>query len=299
MRLLHTATLKLEEFSANRIPPYAIISHTWEETEVTFQDMRWDLTEKMTGYEKIKNACLTAVACGFEYVWLDTCCIDKTSSAELSEAIDLMFHWYREAEACFAYLADLPSSPSHESVTDNSDDALSARIKSDFSKCRWFTRGWTLQELIAAPIVIFLDEKWEMVGTKSSLKQTISDITGIPVGILLGDDLQGASIAQKMSWVSRRETTRFEDIAYCLMGLFDIHMPLLYGEGERAFIRLQEEIMKVSDDYSLFACRSPSGPKLTDENYNGLLATSPAVFIHSHNIVRFKIFNTFRALNGL
>ena len=163
----------------------------------------------------------------------DLCCIDKTSSAELSEAINSMYRWYQESGVCYAYLADVPPNA--------------------FSKSRWFTRGWTLQELIAPSTVIFLDQKWQEIGTKSSLQRVISEITGIPTDILLGGDLEDASIAQRMSWASKRETTRVEDAAYCLMGIFSIHMPMLYGEGERAFIRLQEEIMRVSDDHSLFA----------------------------------------------
>ncbi|KAF4636929.1 hypothetical protein G7Y89_g1158 [Cudoniella acicularis] len=293
MRLLGTATLKLEEFSGNKIPPYAILSHTWEEKEVTFRDMQWDMAEKMVGYEKIKNTCSIAAACGFKYVWIDTCCIDKTSSAELSEAINSMFYWYREAEVCFAYLVDLPS---HEPVKGHS---LSGYKDSDFSKSRWFTRGWTLQELIAPSIVIFLNEKWQMIGTKSTLEQSISDITGISVGILSGDDLTNASVAQRMSWASKRETTRFEDLAYCLMGIFGIHMPLLYGEGKKAFIRLQEEIMKVSDDYSLFAWRLTPTQQPTRETHGELLATSPAAFIQSGSIVKLNPFNRFRNLGPL
>jgi hypothetical protein len=282
MRLLHTTRLKLEEFSGNSIPPYAILSHTWGEMEVTFRDMRWDLAEKMVGYEKIESTCSIAAACGYDYVWIDTCCIDKTSSAELSEAINSMFHWYREAEVCFAYLVDVQSTE---------DQNMSDDEYHDFSKSRWFTRGWTLQELIAPSIMIFLNKQWQIIGTKSTLKNAISEITGIPVNILSGGELAHSSIAQRMSWASRRETTRLEDLAYSLLGIFGIQMPLLYGEGERAFVRLQEEIMKVSDDYSLFAWRS-------QESSNELLATSPRAFINSGNIVQLRAFNRYRNLNG-
>jgi hypothetical protein len=109
----------------------------------------------------------------------NTCYIDKTSSAELSEAINSMYHWYQESGVCYTYLADVPPNA--------------------FSKSRWFTRGWTLQELIAPSTVIFLDQKWQEIGTKSSLQEVISEITSIPTNILLGGDLEGASIAQRMS----------------------------------------------------------------------------------------------------
>ena len=290
MRLLHTATLRLKDVVDNRIPRYAILSHTWGEKEITFRDMQLDVAEKMVGYEKVKNTCSVAAACGFEYVWIDTCCIDKTSSAELSEAINSMYRWYQGANVCYAYLADVPSNTGNNPGIDYSRSSL---IRSNFLKSKWFTRGWTLQELIAPSTVIFLDEKWQIIGTKSSLKQVISDITGIPVDILSGYDLETASVAQRMAWASKRETTRVEDHAYCLMGIFGIYMPLLYGEGERAFIRLQEEIMKVSDDYSLFAWRST-----TSKNHDGLLATSPASFVLSGNIVRLKTFNRLRNFNG-
>jgi ankyrin repeat protein len=277
MRLLSTRTFKLEEISGDKIPPYAILSHTWGEREVTFQDMEKSCMVEEVGSEKIKNTCSVAAADGFDYVWIDTCCINKTSSAELSEAINSMFRWYLEAEVCYAYLADVPS---------DSVNRVTGHIDSRFSKSRWFTRGWTLQELIAPSTVIFLDKEWREIGTKLSLQQEIFMITGVPVRFLLGDDLRGASIAQRMSWASKRETTRVEDAAYCLMGIFSIHMPMLYGEGERAFIRLQEEIMRVSDDHSLFAWRST-------ENHGGLLATSPAAFSNSGNIVPSNPSNTF------
>jgi len=261
MRLLNTTKRKLEEFGSNEIPLYAILSHTWGESEITFQDIEGDEAEKKVEYEKIRNICDVAAAHGFDYVWIDTCCIDKTSSAELSEAINSMYRWYQDSGVCCAYLADVPPNA--------------------FSKSKWFTRGWTLQELIAPSTVINLDQKWQEIGTKSSLQQVISKITGIPTNMLLEGDLDGASVAQRMSWASERKTTRVEDLAYCLMGMFGINMPLLYREGERAFTRLQEEIIKVSDDHSLFAWKS-------SEKHGGLLATSPAAFFNSGKIIPFN-----------
>ncbi|KAH8649425.1 heterokaryon incompatibility protein-domain-containing protein [Tricladium varicosporioides] len=272
MRLLNTTKRKLEEFGGNEVPLYAILSHTWGETEITFQDIKGGDVERRAEYEKIRKTCDIAAAHGFDYVWIDTCCIDKTSSAELSEAINSMYYWYQDSIVCYVYLADVP----HSTV-----DYHTGVIDPEFSASRWFTRGWTLQELIAPQTVIFLDQEWQEIGSKASLQQIISKATGIPTDILLGGDLEGASVAQKMSWAAKRETTRVEDLAYCLMGIFGINMPLLYGERERAFTRLQEEIIKVSDDYSLFAWKS------SDEN-SCLLAPSPAAFVDSGGIIPFN-----------
>lgn len=268
MRLLHTKELEtggfeLQEFGEQDTPPYAILSHTWGDGEVTLQDMALGRFAGKKGYEKIRGCCSLARANGYDYAWVDTCCIDKTSSAELSEAINSMYRWYGEAGVCYGYLADVPST-------------------AEFAESRWFTRGWTLQELIAPETVIFLDEAWNELGTRETLKQDISRRTGIPLSVLSGSDLNGMSVAQKMSWAASRKTSRSEDRAYCLMGIFGINMPLLYGEGERAFMRLQEEIMKVTDDDSIFAWRS------NGQRHGSLLATSPDAFEHSGNIVHVR-----------
>ncbi|KAI9772610.1 MAG: hypothetical protein M1839_002423 [Geoglossum umbratile] len=268
MRLLSTDNFEVKEFGDDEVPRYAILSHTWDEEEVTFQDMEGTRVANKKGHEKVKSCCSVARASGLKYVWIDTCCIDKTSSAELSEAINSMYRWYQEADVCYGYLADVPS-------------------KAVFSSSRWFTRGWTLQELIAPSTVIFLDEEWKELGTKANLRHYVSACAGIPVSILSGDDdLETFSIAQRMSWAAKRKTSRIEDRAYCLLGIFGINMPLIYGERETAFTRLQEEIMRISDDHSLFAWKS-------SDNRGGLLATSPAAFIGSNNIVQFNSFNTF------
>ncbi|KAL2687094.1 hypothetical protein Neosp_004646 [[Neocosmospora] mangrovei] len=265
MRLLNTQTIAVETFGDDQIPSYAILSHTWEAEEVTFQDMELGKATSKKGWAKVKDSCSMARKNGFDYVWLDTCCIDKTSSAELSEAINSMYRWYQEAAVCYAFLADV-------------SDLLG------LSSSKWFTRGWTLQELIAPSSIIFFSQTWDELGTKATLDQAISERTRIPKAILSGDqDLETASVAQRMSWASDRRTTRREDLAYCLMGIFSINMPLLYGEGERAFIRLQEEIMRVSDDHSLFAWKYPNGR-------GGLLAVSPAAFKDSGNIVPWNPF---------
>ncbi|KAI1103391.1 HET-domain-containing protein [Jackrogersella minutella] len=289
MRFLETQTaketgvLRLVEKRANELPKYAIVSHTWEEDEITFEDIENgkanDISTKsiatLASLSKLRGACIQAAADGYEYIWIDTCCIDKRSSAELSEAINSMFVWYRDAGVCYAFLRDSPNELGTEEA------------KSQFTKNKWFMRGWTLQELLAPAEVIFFSGDWTPVGEKKLLCVLLSDITGIDQEILLGDrSLTSASIARRMSWAAKRITTRPEDRAYCLMGLFSVNMPMLYGEGaEKAFLRLQEEIMKQSDDQSIFAWVNLSAPP---EALEGLLASEPSQFLYSHTIIPYE-----------
>ncbi|PGH34424.1 hypothetical protein GX50_02792 [[Emmonsia] crescens] len=268
MRLLNTKTLQLEEFPDDCIPLYAILSHRWQAQEVVFRDLETSPSFTEQRFKKLSDTCAQALRDDLGYIWVDTCCIDKASSAELSESINSMYEWYRCAVVCYVYLYDVTES----SVTESSS----------FSSSVWFTRGWTLQELIAPSKVQFFNVEWQELGSKLDLKDEISAITGIPVKVLTGELApQELSIAQRMSWASRRTTTKVEDIAYSLLKLFDINMPILYGEKEKAFIRLQEEIMKQSDDQTLFAW------KISDsQTYHGLLAKSPADFAESADMVR-------------
>jgi hypothetical protein len=303
MRLLHTRTLELSEFLENATPAYAILSHTWEKEEVSFKDMHSPIGRRKAGYFKIQKCCQRAAQDGYQYVWIDTCCIDKSSSAELSEAINSMYVWYKNAGTCYAYLVDLEP-------TFKKSGWFRQKAQESFKKSRWFTRGWTLQELIAPAQVEFYAKDWSPFGTKASQYSVLSEITGIDALTLIGvRELREVSIAKRMSWASKRVTTRVEDIAYCLIGIFGVNLPLLYGEGERAFIRLQEEIMRSSDDQSLFAWG------LTDQEYEalqasdekilyvsdyvksteahpstlrGFLARSPAAFEKSGNVVPYR-----------
>ncbi|KAI1210057.1 HET-domain-containing protein [Annulohypoxylon truncatum] len=242
MRLLNCRTLKMKEFFDDNLPSYAILSHTWGDDEVSYQDFQSKFRRRRKlGFKKIKRFCTKAASTGNEWVWVDTCCIDKASSAELSEAINSMFHWYRRSHQCFVYLSDV-------------DQSVNKVKGSVLRNSRWFTRGWTLQELLAPSRVSFYDKSWSEIGTKISLSKIISEITNIPEHYLLGHrDLKGAPIAQRISWASNRKTSRREDIAYCLLGLLNVNMPLLYGEGDNAFIRLQEEAMQRSYDHSILA----------------------------------------------
>lgn len=246
MRLLNTASQKLEEFADPKsIPEYAIFSHRWREGEVQFKDIGSPSAQSMKGYSKVVSCCEAALQHGYDYLWMDTCCIDKSSSSELSEAINSMFAWYRDSAVCFVLLDDVP----------NDDDP--GRLEASFREAEWFKRGWTLQELIAPPNVVFFASNWVAIGTKVSFSRVIAEVTRISDRVFLSRDMEDISVATRMSWASGRETTREEDRAYSLLGIFGINMPPLYGEGQNAFTRLQEEITKLTNDYSIFVwCRS-------------------------------------------
>jgi hypothetical protein len=300
MRLLNVSTYELKEELGTVTIPYAILSHTWEDEEISFRDLHFtsgvDWRAKKAFY-KVEHACQQALKDGYNYIWIDTCCINKDSSAELSEAINSMFKWYQEACICYAYLSDVH----------NGDNA-------SFSSSRWFTRGWTLQELLAPNHVHFYDQTWSYVGSRISLATLITTVTGIDnyiltrahldrqvvfneqsmsAGFLRLDGrtycrvtapanvqsvLKTVTIAQRMKWAAKRQTTRLEDIAYSLLGLFDVHMPLLYGEGMKAFIRLQEAIIEGSRDHSILAFRSAFSSQVMERGYPSVLAPDPAHF---------------------
>lgn len=212
MRLINARTLKLEEFFDN-IPPYAILSHTWADEEVTFQDMSSSNPIVKAGYRKITKTCDLALGQKIDYAWIDTCCIDKTSSAELTESINSMYEFYTLAQVCFVHLADLPGD---------------VEFKEGIGNCRWNLRGWTLQELIAPGNVEFNDEHWAFRGTKLSFCQELSACTGVPENLLNGKrPITRYSAADRMSWASKRSTTRVEDMAYCLLGVFQVNMCVL------------------------------------------------------------------------
>ncbi|KAH6694346.1 P-loop containing nucleoside triphosphate hydrolase protein, partial [Leptodontidium sp. MPI-SDFR-AT-0119] len=239
MRLLHleSGNLSLTEDYTKHVPPYAILSHTWgkDTEEVTFDDFKAGAYSDKIGYKKIKFCGEQAARDGLQYFWVDTCCINKSNFPELSEAINSMFRWYQDAAKCYVYLSDV----STRSVSDESFSAW----KSEFQHGRWFTRAWTLQELIAPQSVEFFSQEAERLGDKSSLELSLHEITGISVEVLRGKPLIQLSTEERMLWAAKRTAKREEDEAYSLFGIFGLHMPLIYGEGrENAFIRLEREI---------------------------------------------------------
>jgi ankyrin repeat protein len=245
LRLKDDNSFSLVEYlGSDAIPAYAILSHTWgsDHEEVTFRD----LTELATtakakeGYRKLTFCASQAERDGLRYFWVDTCCINKSDAAELQEAINSMFRWYQNATRCYVYLSDVSKDPS-------TSDARSQRWKPEFRQSRWFTRGWTLQELIAPNSVEFFSKEETLLGNKRSLEQTIKEITGVAAHAIRGDALSQFSEEEILSWVAKRQTKRDEDIVYCLLGFFGVFMPLLYGEGhQNALERLQEQARKKS-----------------------------------------------------
>lgn len=290
MWLINVATRDLENFNDERaLPSYAILSHTWTGSEVTMQQYRevaGDVNDqgsqlKLTqGYSKIEATCLQACADELPYVWVDTCCIDKTSSAELSEAINSMFRWYQLARVCYVLLEDVSAE-----YWVGDQGAVPELDCPSLSRARWFTRGWTLQELIAPRAMSFFDKNWKLFGTKETLRSTLAGITGIDEPYLGGADIRTASVARRMSWAAGRITTKVEDIAYSLFGIFDVNMPLLYGEGMKAFQRLQEEILNNIDDHSLFAWQTPEVemPSTTDLFFRPALPVTGGVSIFAEH----------------
>jgi Heterokaryon incompatibility protein (HET) len=310
MRLLNSTTLALHEFFDTQVPPYAILSHRWEDEEVTFKDVMHRRNLEAKGWSKVEKFCEFAAREGHQWVWIDTCCIDKRSSAELSEAINSMFRWYEDATGCFVYLCDVECEDgdivsmeeraswnlrgtvdvfwmgNDEDLTASAVDVYTSGLREglakEFRASKWFTRGWTLQELLAPRVLRFIDKDWKGVfGSKISLNKIVSEITGIPnAGFRTAKNMRFVSIAARMCWASRRVCTRAEDVAYSLLGIFDVNMPLLYGEGAyKAFLRLQLEIMKESDDESIFAWYPGYLPApQRGEIKGGLLAGSPSHF---------------------
>lgn len=315
MWLIDTSSLQLKEFQTCPIEQYAILSHRWQEREVTFEEFRVQSSnlptsrpagrQQQQGLQKVRQFCLQTRVRGLKYAWVDTCCIDKRSSAELTESINSMFKWYANAKECYVYMSDVDLNNTEalsvpEPVIDSLTDLLKAfpatqkpiqrpdikpklhrsRLPEDFDRSSWFRRGWTLQELIAPSHALFFDTHWTYMGDKRNLACRISQATGIDEDLLLAKRaLAEYSVAQRMSWAAHRMTTRPEDIAYCLLGIFDVNMPLLYGEGKKAFLRLQEAIIQSSDDESIFAWTG-----IQPGSSGGLLAPEPQAFSQAQHV---------------
>ena len=269
MRLLSTSDRVFREFLGQYKPPYAILSHRWGEEEVSYKDLRKSWPKDGAGLSKIVAFRDLAFHEGFDWCWVDTCCIDKKSSAELSEAINSMRLWYANASKCYAFLADA------------SCDQPDSWMESD-----WFKRGWTLQELLYPPTVEFYDSQWRKIGTKRGLAPKITRISHIRKECLDQEYHRSrSSVAEKLSWAASRTTTRPEDMAYSLLGLLNVNMPLLYGEGAtKAFRRLQIELLSFSDDESIFAWNSQLDGLDHEMKYpywNTLLAKTVQAFVSS------------------
>ncbi|KAI8671451.1 HET domain-containing protein [Fusarium keratoplasticum] len=254
-------------------PMFATL-YPWDTDEVLYKDLLDPSTKPTakTGWPKVAGACNLAMHLGYEWIWIDTCCIDKSSSAELPEAVNSMFRWYQEADICIAYLADIRHM-----------DPRPVKYVTYMRDSNWFTRGWTLQELLAPRVVEFYSGDWKHLGSRNNISLDLERITGINAAYLSGRKrVTEASVSERMSWASRRQTTRVEDMAYCLLGIFNINMPLIYGEREKAFKRLQHAIIREIDDQTILAWGTGFvGLEEIDQrhdDYQPLLARSPYAF---------------------
>ena len=249
MRLLHfdqAGRLHLTDFSNKTVPPYAILSHRWGNSEVIFEDIASKSYREKEGYRKIEFCAEQATKDQLQYFWIDTCCIDKWNLNELSKSINSMFLWYKNATKCYVFLPDV-------SVPTITEIAPQATWEKSFRKSAWFTRGWTLQELIGPGSVEFFSSEGQLLGDKKSLEQLLHAITRLPVKALQNFSPDNFTISERMGWADGRETTEEEDIVYCLLGILNVSMPASYGEGrKKAFVRLQEELIRISSDHILF-----------------------------------------------
>jgi hypothetical protein len=247
MRLLERNSdgeFSLTKDFGDHVSRYAILSHTWgaDTEEVTYRDLMDSTGKSKAGYNKIRFCEEQARRDGVQYFWVDTCCIDKSNSTELAEAINSMFRWYQNAAKCYVYLSDVSTTKRKAS-----DQLSEFTWEPAFQASRWFTRGWTLQELLAPASVEFFSREGKRLGDKQTLERQVHEITGIAVSALQGFPLSQFGVDERLSWAETRQTTRKEDKAYSLLGIFDVYMPLIYGEGgENALNRLREEINKPS-----------------------------------------------------
>jgi hypothetical protein len=240
---------------------YAILSHTWgsDNEEVSFKDITDGTGSNKAGYQKLRFCGQQAKSNGLHYFWVDTCCINKSDSSELQRAINSMFRWYQKASRCYVYLSDV-------SLYSQDGRFLHIEWESAFRNSRWFTRGWTLQELIAPKAVEFYSRDHIRLGDKYTLERQITEITGIAKEALREQSLSDFSVEERFLWAEKRQTTEDEDKAYCLLGIFNIFLPLIYGEGQlNAMRRLYKEIKEsasnglqlegeISNDLS-YSCR--------------------------------------------
>ncbi|KAL6154048.1 hypothetical protein ACJBU6_07336 [Exserohilum turcicum] len=249
MRLLHynaLGRLVLTDFRGKTIPPYAILSHRWSDSEILIEDISNEAyKEKEEGYRKLQFCAERAAQDELQYFWIDTCCIDRWNNNERSKAINSMFQWYKNAARCYVFLSDVSVSTATEPVERSDWEA-------SFHDSVWFTRGWTLQELIAPVSVEFFSCEGHCIGDKTSLDQLIHETTGIPLRALRNCPLDEFTTSKRERWAENRSTKEEEDIVYCLLGILGVSMPTAYGEGEEsARSRLQAELEGASDAPSI------------------------------------------------
>ena len=259
---------------------YAVLSHCWctaGENELPFHEIKnltidaADKLQKLDGYQRILGACKKAYDDGIEWLWAMPYCVPWGNGTDVSEAVNAMYRWCANSKRCYAYLHDV-----------NKDHPF---IETSINNSKWFLCSWTLQPSIACRDMEFVDCNWTKIRNKANMAPALSSITGIPEQALT-DGLPGPynpcrpSVAQIMSWASKRETRRVEDQAYSLLGLFGVHLSVRYGEEEIAFQRLQEAIIKeYNNDHTIFAWFDGVRP-------GSVLANNPSCFLGSSDVIR-------------
>jgi hypothetical protein len=226
-----------QNYRSQERPEYAILSHTWEQEceEVNLQDIQQGRGRGKLGYEKLEFCGNQAKRDGLQHFWVDTCCIDKASSSELTESINSMFNWYKSAKTCYVYLTDVTKDNRH-----HYGELYPLPWEISFEASRWFTRGWTLQELLAPSHVEFFSKDGQKLGDKTALERIISRVTGIPSSAIFGRPLSEFQVEERLSWSNNRTTSREEDKAYSLLGILDMSASVIYGEGyQRALERIK------------------------------------------------------------
>ncbi len=288
--LLNTARAELSYFES-LAPPYAAFSHVWNNTGMmSFQEvekLQIECTE--TGAtprdlvsSTLQCACMLAESDGYEWIWMDCCCIDRSSSAELSETINRMYDIYAGAAVCYAYMRDVSTMGGEAYSSGDMESPLSSQ--SSFAQSTWHRCVWSLQALLAPRLVVFVSNTWNVLGTKIDYATALETITGIPASVLRSEQpVSEICVGRRLSWAAKRRATRVEDEAYCLLGIMGVTMPIIYGEGRRAFKRLQEAIMMRSPDTTLFAWgnvyTSPRVHRCVDHaEYSFLFAAQPGLF---------------------
>jgi hypothetical protein len=249
MRLLHLNALGrpvLTDFCGKTIPSYAILSHRWSDSEILIEDISNETyEEKEEGYRKLRFCANQAAQDNLQYFWIDTCCIDLWNHNERSKAINSMFQWYENSARCYVFLSDVSIPTMTEPIQCSDWDTL-------FRRSEWFTRGWTLQELIAPFSVEFFSRQGHPIGDKASLNQLIHEITSIPIAALGNCPLDQFTTSERRRWSENRKTKEEEDIVYCLLGILGISIPTTYGEGkENARSRLQAGLEEASNAPSI------------------------------------------------
>lgn len=251
------------------LPPYATFSHVIDEIGAPLEDFARIKRELCSDIVKILiRACVQARDAGFTWLWNYAACVDRNSCAAQSEAINSLAQIYRNCGRSIIYLEDLKS----KLVEDE-------EVVERMAECRWIRNVWAIPQIVFSRVAFFYSSDWSLIGTKKSLLPYLSSRMGIDQEVLEdSDSLEEFSLARRMSWASDMTASRVEDFAYALVGLFDVSMSILYGEGQKAFLKLQEEIMGDTDDFSLIAW-----DKIDAQEYNGLFAHSPACFRRFRN----------------